>query len=91
MITKGNQLYLTGFSTSPPTVAPKSDKPHALVSGQSADRLDNLSCIRINEWENIIQVTYILMAIMFFYFNQCRCQCGGAELSLENGKYGSQY
>ena len=53
------QLHPTGFSTSPPTMAPKGDKPHALASGQSADRLDNLSCVCISEWKYIFRVTYV--------------------------------
>ena len=54
------QLCLTGFSTSPPTVAPKGGKPHALTSRRSANRLDNLSCIYISKWKYTFQVTYIL-------------------------------
>ena len=46
---KRGQLRPIGFSTSLPTVAPKGGKPHALASGQSANRLDNLSCVRISE------------------------------------------
>ena len=49
----------TGFSTSPPTVVLEGGKPHASTSGRSADRLDNLSCVRISEWEYTFQVTYI--------------------------------
>ena len=50
LITKGGgQLHPTGFLTSLLTMAPKGSKPHALISGQFIDRLDNLSCVRINE------------------------------------------
>ena len=60
-IIKGrNQLHPTSFSTLPLTVVLKDDKPHALTSRQSIDRLDNLSCIRISEWEYTFRVTYIL-------------------------------
>ena len=47
----GGRLRPTGFSTSLPIVAPKVGKSHALTSGQSTDRLDNLSCVCISEWE----------------------------------------
>ena len=61
LITRGGgRLRPTGFSTSLSTMAPKGGKPHALASGQSADRLDNLSCVRISEWEYIFRVTYVL-------------------------------
>ena len=60
LITKGEGwLRPTGFSTSPLTMIFKSGKPHALISGQFADRLNNLSCVRINKWEYIFRVTYI--------------------------------
>ena len=55
----GGRLRPTGFSTSPPTVVLEGGKPHASTSGRSADRLDNLSCVRINEWEYTFRVTYI--------------------------------
>ena len=58
----GGQLCSTGFSTSPPTVVLKGDKPHASTNEQSTDRLDNLSCVRISEWEYTFRVTYILVA-----------------------------
>ena len=54
------QLRPTGFSTSSPTVMLKGGKPHASTSGRSADRLDNLSCVYISEWEYTFQVTYVL-------------------------------
>ena len=38
----------------------KGDKSHVLTSGQSADKLDYLSCVCISEWEYIFQVIYIL-------------------------------
>ena len=41
----------------------KGGKLYVSTSGQFADKLDNLSCIRINEWEYIFQVTYILGGI----------------------------
>ena len=45
----GGQLRSTSFSTSLQIVVLKSGKPHALTSGQSADRLDYLSCVCISE------------------------------------------
>ena len=54
------RLHSTGFSTSPPIVVLKGGKPHASISKQSADGLDNLSCVSISEWEYIFRVTYIL-------------------------------
>ena len=45
----GGQLCLTGFSTSLSIVMLEGGKAHALASGQSAGRLDNLSCVRISE------------------------------------------
>ena len=60
-ITKGeSQLRPTGLSALPPTMVLKGGKSHASISGQSADRLDNLSCIHISEWEYTFRVTYIL-------------------------------
>ena len=56
---EGGQLRLTGFSTLSPTVVLKGGKLHALTSGQYENRLDNLSCICISEWEYAFQVTYI--------------------------------
>ena len=56
----GSQLHPTGFSTSPPTVVHKDGKSHASISGWSADRLDNLSCVCIIEWKYTFQVTYVL-------------------------------
>ena len=56
---RGSRLRPTGFSTSLPTVAPKGCKTHVLTSGRSADRLDNLSCVRISEWVYTFQVTYV--------------------------------
>ena len=58
-IREEGQLRPTGFSTSSPTVVLKDGKPHALTCGRSADRLDNLSCICISEWEYTFRVTYI--------------------------------
>ena len=55
----GGQLRLTGFSTSPPTVVLEGGKPHASTNRQSADRLDNLSCVCISEWDYIFRVTYV--------------------------------
>ena len=55
----GGQLYSTGFSTSPPTVVLKSGKSHTLISEQFANRLANLSCIHISEWEYTFWVTYV--------------------------------
>ena len=49
IIRRGDRLCLIGFSTLPPTMVLKSGKPHALTSEQSADRLNNLSCIYISE------------------------------------------
>ena len=57
---KGGQLCLIGFSTLSPTVVLKGSKPHALTNRQSVDRLDNLSCICISEWEYTFRVIYIL-------------------------------
>ena len=54
------RLRPTGFSNSPPTVALKGGKSHALASGQFEDRLDNPSCLRISEWEYTFLVTYVL-------------------------------
>ena len=48
-IKEKSQLHLTGFSSSPLTMVFKSNKSHASISGQSADKLDNLSCICISE------------------------------------------
>ena len=53
------QLRSTGFSTLPPTVVLKGGKPHASTCGRSIDKLDNLSCVRINEWKYTFQVTYV--------------------------------
>ena len=53
-------MHPIGFSTSPPNVVFKDGKPHVLTSRQFADRLDNLSCIHISEWEYIFRVTYVL-------------------------------
>ena len=53
------QLHPTSFSTLPPTVVLKGSKPHPSISRQSIDRLNNLSCIYISEWEYTFQVTYI--------------------------------
>ena len=44
-----SRLRSTSFSTSPPTVLLKSVKSHAWTSEQSADMLDNLSCIHISD------------------------------------------
>ena len=55
----GSRLRPTGFSTSPPTVVLEGGKPHASTSGQSADKLDNLSCVCISKWEYTFWVTYI--------------------------------
>ena len=61
LITKREgRLRSTGSSISPSIVAPKGNKPHALTSEQSADRLDNLSCVHISEWEYTFWVTYVL-------------------------------
>ena len=49
IIRKRSRLHSTGFSTSPSTIVLKGSKLHALISGQSTDRLDNLSCIYISE------------------------------------------
>ena len=87
----GGRLRPINFSTSPPTVAPKSGKPHALTSGQSADRLDNLYCVRISKWEYTFQVTYVLVATMSFHLNRWCHRYGGAEPCSEKGKCGSQY
>ena len=57
---KGSQLHPTGFSISPPTVVPKSGEIHTSICRQSADKLDNLSCIRISEWEYFFRVIYVL-------------------------------
>ena len=45
------QLRLIGFSTWPPTVVLKGDKPHASTSAQSTDKLDNLSYVGISKWK----------------------------------------
>ena len=81
----------TDFSTSPLTMTPKSSKLHVLTSGQSANRLDNLSCVRISEWKYIIEVTYVLVATTSFYLNRWRCQYGGVESNLKKSKCRSQY
>ena len=84
LITRGKgRLRPTGFSTSPPTVVLKGGKPHASTSGRSADRLDNLSCVRISEWEYTFRVTYVLVATTSFHLNRWRRWCGGAELCSE--------
>ena len=57
---KRGRLRLTGFSTLPSTMVLKGGKPHTSSSGRSADRLNNLSCIRISKWEYIFQVIYAL-------------------------------
>ena len=57
---RGSQLHSTGFSNSSPIVLLKSSKSHALTIKQFADKFDNLSCIYINEWEYIFQVTYVV-------------------------------
>ena len=44
-----DQLCPTGLSTLLLTVVFQGGKPHTLVSGWSADRWDNLSCVRISE------------------------------------------
>ena len=79
----GGRLRPTGLSTSPPTVVLESGKPHASTSRQSADRLDNLSCIRISNWKYTFWVTYVLVATTTFYFNRWRRWYIGAELCLE--------
>ena len=56
----GGQLRPTSFSTSPPNVVFKDSKHHALTSSRSLDGLDNLSYVRISEWEYTFRVTYIL-------------------------------
>ena len=66
---EGGRLRPTSFSTLPPIVAPKGGKPHALTSEQSADRLDNLGCVHINEWKYIFRVTYVSVATSSFYLN----------------------
>ena len=38
----------------------KSSKLHASISEQSIDRLENLSCIYISEWEFTFQVIYVI-------------------------------
>ena len=38
----------------------KGDKLHTSTSERSADKLDNLSCVRISEWEYTFQVIYVL-------------------------------
>ena len=92
LITKrGGQLHSTGFSTSLPAVVPKGGKPHALTSGQSADRLDNLSYICISEWEYTFQVTYVLR-----WQQRLSTQTGGGVNMMEQsfaqkGKCRSQY
>ena len=58
VFTRGGQLRPTGFSTSPIVVL-KGGKPHTSTSERSADRLDNLSCVRISEQEYTFQVTYV--------------------------------
>ena len=60
IIRGGGQLRPTSSSISPPTVVFKGGKPYALISRQSANRLDNLSCVYISEWEYIFRVTYVL-------------------------------
>ena len=58
--TRGNgKLHSTGFSTSPLTMVLEGGKAHNSTSRQSADRLDNLSCVRISEWKYIFRVTYV--------------------------------
>ena len=85
LITKGGGwLRLTGFSTISPTVALKGGKPHALTSGRSANRLDNLSYVHISEWEYTFRVIYVLVVTTFFYLNRLRCQCGRAKLCSKN-------
>ena len=56
---EGGQLRPTGFSTSPLTVVLKGGKLNASISGRSADRLDNLSCVRISEWKYTFRVIYV--------------------------------
>ena len=56
---RGGQLRRNSFSTSPLTVLLKGGKFHASTSRQSADRLDNMSCVRISEWEYTFHVTYV--------------------------------
>ena len=41
----GGQLHLNGFSALPPIVVLKGSKLHASICEQSADKLDNLSCV----------------------------------------------
>ena len=55
-----DQLRPTGFSTSLFTVMLKGGRFYALASDQFVDRLNNLSCVCISEWEYAFQVTYIL-------------------------------
>ena len=43
----------------------KGNKSYTLTSRQSVDKLDNLSCVRINEWEYTFQVTYILGNVQY--------------------------
>ena len=60
-ITRGeDQLRPTGFSNSPPTVVLKGSKSQASKYRQSADKLDNLSYVRISEWKYPFWVIYIL-------------------------------
>ena len=91
IIRRGGRLHLTGFSTSPPIVAPKGGKPHVIISKQSVDRLDNLSYVCITKCEYTFWVTYVLVAATSFYLNRWRHRYDGAELYLEKNKCGNQY
>ena len=57
---EGGQLHSTSFSTSLSTVVLKAGKSHASISRQSVNMLDNVSCVYINEWKYVFQVTYII-------------------------------
>ena len=76
-------MHPTDFSNSPPTVAPKGGKPHALTSRRSADRLNNLSSVRISEWEYTFRVTYVLVVTTSFHLNRWCCQYDEVELCSE--------
>ena len=69
----------------------KGSKPHASTSRQSTDRLDNMSCIYISEWEYTFQVRYVLGGV-----RHLSTSTGGVidvmEQSLaRKSKCGSQY
>ena len=52
-------MRTTGILTPLPSAVFKDGKSHALISERSVNKLDNLSCVFISEWEYIFWVTYV--------------------------------